>query len=653
LIRASVRFLVLLALLTLGASAPASAAQPLSAADAQTYRTAFDLARKGKWTEARKMAAAAKDPLLEEVIVWLDFQEPGRGGTFTELHRFLDKHPDWPQRSALRREAERQMPESLPASFVTDWFKDEPPLTGAGALKLGKALMQSGRHAEAAELARRAWVELPFSAQDERAFAAAFAPHLHPAEHIQRLDRLVWQGDEAGARRMFARLDAGTRSLAEARLALQNMRGNVDALVKNVPSVLQADPGLIYDRARWRRRKEQYDGAAQLLDRGPLNTPFAERLWAERDDAARRALDRGDAQLAYRIAKHHGVSSGAAFADGEFLAGFIALRFLHQPKTALGHFELLYAGVSSPISAARGAYWAGRAAEAMKDQAKAQQWYGFAARHGSTYYGQLAAQRLGWSEAPDLTDLPGILPEQKASFEAREMVRIVRALEQAGARDWTRPFFLRLVGEGAAGQDYQLAAELALELGRHDLALTAAKSGRGRVDMANYLFPTRPLPAALGTEEALLLSVMRQESAFDPEAVSSAGARGLMQLMPATAKSVAKQNGMAYQPDRLTQDPDYNIRLGSAYLASLLSDYGGSYVLALAAYNAGPSRVRQWIADHGDPRNPKVDAVDWVERISFSETRNYVQRIMETLAIYRHRLGAGRLALTLDQDLKR
>jgi soluble lytic murein transglycosylase len=526
-------------------------------------------------------------------------------------------------------------------------------LTGAGALKLGKALIQLGRQPEAAELARRAWVELPFSPLDERAFAATFAPHLHPAEHVQRLDRLLWQGDDAGARRMFQRVDAGTRALAEARLALQNMRGNVDALVKNVPSVLQADPGLIYDRARWRRRKEQYAGAAQLLDSGALNTPFAERLWAERDDAARRALDRGEAQLAYRLAKNHGVPSGAAFADGEFLAGFIALRFLHQPKTALGHFELLYAGVSSPISAARGAYWAGRAAEAMKDQAKTQQWYGFAARHGSTYYGQLAAQRLGWSEAPDLTDAPAILPERKARFEGREMVRIVRALEQAGARDWTRPFFLRLVGDGASGEDHLLAAELAMELGRNDLALTAAKSGRGRIEMAQYLFPTRPLPAALGAEEALLLSVMRQESAFDPAAVSSAGARGLMQLMPATAKSVAKRNGISYQPDLLTQDPDYNVRLGSAYLSSLLSDYGGSYVLALAAYNAGPSRVRQWIADHGDPRNPKVDAVDWVERISFSETRNYVQRIMETLAIYRHRLGAGRLALTLDQDLKR
>jgi soluble lytic murein transglycosylase len=651
--RATLRFIGFLVLLTLGASAPASAAQPLSAADAQTYRTAFDLARKGKWTDARKMAASAKDPLLEEVIVWLDFQEPGRGGTFTELHRFLEKHPDWPQRSALRREAERQMPESLPARVVIDWFKDEPPLTGAGALKLAKALMQAGRHAEAAELARRAWVELPFSAQEERAFAAAFGPHLHPAEHVQRLDRLLWLGDDAGARRMFSRLDAGTRALAEARLALQNMRGNVDALVKKVPSVLQADPGLIYERARWRRRKEQYVGAAQLLDRGPLNTPFAERLWAERDDAARRALDRGDAQLAYRIAKNHGVPSGAAFADGEFLAGFIALRFLHQPKTALGHFELLFAGVSSPISAARGAYWAGRAAEAMKDQAKTHQWYGFAARHSSTYYGQLAAQRLGWSEAPDLTDAPSILPEEKATFEAREMVRIVRALEQAGGRDWTRPFFLRLIGDGASGEDHLLAADLSLELGRHDLALTAAKSGRGRIDMAQYLFPTRPLPSALGTEEALLLSVMRQESAFDPAAISSAGARGLMQLMPATAKSVAKQNGMAYQPDRLTLDPDYNVRLGSAYLSSLLRDYGGSYVLALAAYNAGPGRVRQWIAEHGDPRNPKVDAVDWVERISFSETRNYVQRIMETLAIYRHRLGAGRLALTLDQDLKR
>ena len=652
-IRAILRLSGFLLLLTLGTSAPAAAAGPLSPADAQVYSAAFDLVRDDKWTEARKMAASAKDPLLEEVVIWLDFQEPGRGGTFTELHRFLEKHPDWPQRSALRREAERQMPESLPPRVVEDWFQDEPPLTGAGAEKLAKALIATGRNAEAAELVRRAWIELPFSPQDERSFSAAFGAHLHPADHIQRIDRLIWQGEDAAARRMYARVDAGTQALAEARLALRDMSRNVDGLVRKVPSVLQSDAGLIYDRARWRRRKEQYEGAAQLLDRGPLNTPFVERIWAERDDAARRALDRGDSHLAYRIAKSHGVPSGAAFADGEFLAGFIALRFLHQPKTALGHFELLYAGVSSPISAARGAYWAGRAAEAMKDQAKAQQWYGFAARHTSTYYGQLAARQLGWTDVPDPASAQAPAPEARAAFETREMVRIVRALEQAGAREWTRPFFLRLIGADAAPQDFVQAAGLATELGRQDLALTAAKTGRGNADMGDHLFPTWKLPAGLGTEEALLLSVMRQESAFDPQAVSSAGARGLMQLMPATARTVAKQNGLAYKADMLTGDPDYNIRLGSAYLSSLLADYGGSYVLSLAAYNAGPNRVRQWIDDHGDPRNPKVDAIDWVERISISETRNYVQRIMETLAIYRRRLGGPTLALTLDQDLKR
>ncbi len=652
-IRATLSFLALLALLAVGAALPVRAAQPLSPADAQTYRTAFELAGKGKWTEARKMAAGAKDPLLEEVIVWLDFQEPGRGGTFSELNRFLELHPDWPQRAALRREAERQMPEHLPPRVAIDWFKGEPPLTGAGARKLATALVQAGRAAEVAALVRSAWIELPFSPQDERLFAAAFGAHLHPADHVQRLDRLLWQGEDAAARRMFARVDAGTRALAEARLALQSMRGNVDALVKKVPAVLQEDPGLIYERARWRRRKEQYPGAAQILDRGALNTPFAERLWAERDDAARRALGRGDAKLAYRIAKNHGVASGAAFADGEFLAGWIALRFLRQPKAALGHFELLYAGVSSPISAARGAYWAGRAAEAMKDAAKAQQWYGLAARHGSTYYGQLAATRLGWSDGLDPIGAESVPPEARARFASKEMVRIVRALEQAGARRWTRPFFLKLIGEGASAEDHLLAAELAGELDRTDLALGAAKTARAKVEMADHLFPVRPLPPALGAEEALLLAVMRQESAFDPEAVSSAGARGLMQLMPATAKSVAKRNGIAYKPDRLTADPDYNVRLGSTYLASLLADYGGSYVLALAAYNAGPGRVRQWVAEHGDPRDPKVDPVDWVERIPFSETRNYVQRIMETLAVYRRRLGAAKLALTLDQDLKR
>jgi soluble lytic murein transglycosylase len=651
--RAILRLFGFIALLTLTDSTPAAAAPVLNPADAQTYHAAFEMVRAGNWTEARRLAATARDPLLNEVIIWLDFQEPGRGGTFTELYSFLQQHPDWPQRGALRREAERQMPEGLPPRVVVDWFKDEPPLTGVGAMKLATALISMGRNAEAAELIRHAWIELAFSPPEERTYASMFNSYLHPAEHVQRLDRLLWASDEAAVRRMFTRVDGGSRTLAEARLALRSMSKRADSAVRKVPVVLRNDPGLIYERARWRRRKEQYPEAAQILDRPAFNTPFSDRIWVERDDAARHALDRGDAHLAYRLAKNHGIKSGPAFADGEFLAGWIALRYLHQPKTALHHFELLYAGVSSPISAARGAYWAGRAAEAMNDKANAEQWYNIAVRQTSTYYGQLSARRLGLNEATDLPTLPPVAPETKAKFETREMVRMVRALEQVGAREWTRPFFLTLIGSRASPEDYLLAAELAIELQRPDLALTAAKSGRGTVNLVEHLFPVRPLPASLGVEEALLLSVMRQESAFDPTAVSSAGALGLMQLMPATAKTVAQRNGMAYKPGLLTDDPDYNVRLGSAYLSSLLSDYGGSYVLALSAYNAGPSRVSEWLAAHGDPRDSKVDAVDWVEAIPLSETRNYVQRIMETLAIYRHRLGAGKLALTLDQDLKR
>jgi soluble lytic murein transglycosylase len=651
--RAILRLFGFIALLTLVASSPAAAAPVLSPADAQIYRAAFDMVRAGNWSEARRLAAGARDPLLAQVIIWLDFQQPGRGGTFTELYSFLQQHPDWPQRAALRREAERQMPEGLPPKVVTDWFKNEPPLTGAGAMKLATALISLGRTTEAAELIRQGWIELAFSPTDERDFASKFSAYLHPAEHVQRLDRLLWTGDEAAVRRMFTRVDAGARTLAEARLALRAMSKRADSTVKKVPAVLRKDPGLIYERARWRRRKEQYAEAAQILDRPPFNTPFEDRIWVERDDAARHALDRGDPHLAYRLAKNHGIKSGPAFADGEFMAGWIALRYLHQPKVALHHFELLYAGVSSPISAARGAYWAGRAAEALNDKPKAEQWYTIAVRQTSTYYGQLSARRIGLSEVSDLATPPALTPQIKAQFEMREMVRIVRALEQVGAREWTRPFFLTLIGTGASPEDYLLAADLAMDLQRPDLALTAAKSGRGTVNLVDHLFPLRQLPASLGVEEALLLSVMRQESAFDPTAVSSAGALGLMQLMPATAKTVAQRNGMAYNPGLLTDDPDYNVRLGSAYLSSLLSDYGGSYVLALAAYNAGPSRVSEWLGTHGDPRDPKVDAVDWVEAIPLSETRNYVQRIMETLAVYRHRLGAGKLALTLDQDLKR
>jgi soluble lytic murein transglycosylase len=418
-----------------------------------------------------------------------------------------------------------------------------------------------------------------------------------------------------------------------------------------VPEDLIGDPGLVYERARWRRNKNRYEGVIELLDPPMPDAPHARRWWPLRKWAARQAYVKGDHAIAYRIAAGHGMERGLGFAEGEWLAGWFALRSLEdRPEVAYRHFEHLYRGVRSPISLARSAYWAGEAARALEArgakggwQAKAEDWYSKAVRHGTTFYGQMAGRRLGREIEIDIETAAAPAPDAmaRAAFEGREIVQVVRLLGALGETDLQKRFLLRLKYLAENAEDFVLVADLAQSQGRPDIAVSMAKAARSAgVMLFEDLFPSRRLSEAKGTEPALVLAVIRQESAFYDGAISRAGARGLMQIMPATARRVARQIKVRYSRKKLLSDPEYNLRLGRAYLADLTVQYGGSYILALAAYNAGPARANRWMKDFGDPRTPGVDPVDWIESIPFNETRNYVQRILESLVVYRQYLGA-------------
>jgi peptidoglycan lytic transglycosylase len=358
--------------------------------------------------------------------------------------------------------------------------------------------------------------------------------------------------------------------------------------------------------------------------------------------------------VGYRISNGFGATEGLTFAEGEWLSGWIALRSLDDYKVAYDHFTTLYAGVGTTISKARGAYWAGRAAEDMGDVATAQNWYRAAATNNTAYYGQLAAARLGSVDALTFAPMPRPTPAETAAFDKRELVRAVRLLGQLDQESRARPF-LTAMADGTSDPDtLRLTADLGRELHRDDLAVMVAKIARDKgVDLIDYLYPLRSVPAGPGPEQALTLAVIRQESAFELGAVSPAGALGLMQLMPSTAKHVAKSEKLRYRKQDLTRSAEYNMRLGRAYLQELLDHFDQSYVLAIAAYNAGPDRVSGWISQYGDPRDHGVDVVDWIETIPISETRNYVQRVLENLQVYRHRLGEVQVAQSLQQDLLR
>lgn len=646
--------LVLMAALALLPRAVVAETERLTAADLQLYRSAFAAADKDRWAEARRLAGQARNPLPGKVIQWLDLTRPGPGRSFEEYRLFLKQNPHWPGQTTLLAQAERAMPDSLPVDQVLQWFGEREPLTIQGTMQLARALLARRLEKQAVALIRRGWVQLSVSKDDEKAFLARYGRYLRAQDHVARLDRLLWDEQQDAARRMMPRVDSAHQLLAEARLRLMTMDPGVDGAVRRVPRELMRDPGLLYDRARWRRRKGLYEEVAELLDPPPVNVPRPELMWPEKEDAARRALARGDVSVAYRLASSHDTTDGLSFAEGEWLAGWIALRFLEDRKVAYEHFTRMFAGVSTSISRSRAAYWAGRAAEDMGELALAQSWYDRAAQNLTTYYGQLAAHRLGRTDAFRFPPLPEPGKDEQARFAKRELVRIVRLLKQLDQLDRARPFLLRMADDARTPEEGRLVADLAQETDRDDLAVAVAKSLRLKgTELVEYLYPLRRIPDGSGPEKGLVLAVMRQESAFAVDAVSPAGARGLMQLMPSTAKHVASQLKLAYSKERLIDDPHYNVVLGRAYLDELVRSFRGSYVLAIASYNAGPSRAVEWVRQYGDPRDYGIDVVDWIESIPFPETRNYVQRVLENLQVYRHRLGDTQVALSLEQDLSR
>ncbi len=631
----------------------------LSADDEKLYRQAFDAAQKDHFDWALAAAGKAHSKLLDKVLHWLEYTRPNSGATFGEITDFIRANPDWPQGPVLLRRAEEAISVATPDSAVLAWFSDHAPQTVDGAMAFGKALIDAGERERAAKLLRKAWVNGDFGPLQEREFLANFRDLLTEQDQIARLDRLLWGHLDTAAQQQMRRVDDGEKALAKARMALADGASNAVSLAANLPDRLKDAPGLVYELLRYRRQHDMDDQAIALLKRPLREMVHPELWWVERAILARRALEQGRISQAYELARDHGQTEGAAFADAEWLSGWIALRFLGDRQIALDHFSRMYEHVRTAQSRSRAAYWAGRSAEALGKGDDAVRWFNLAAQHVTTFYGQLAASKIDHGQLWPLPADPLPSAEDIRDFEHQELVKAARMLGEIKETDLLRPFMLRMTEMAKTPGERALAAGLATTLGRADIAVTVAKqSERLGVPLIASGYPIPPLRVGKKPEQALVLGLIRQESAFHFEAVSSAGARGLMQLMPATAAKVAKALKVAFKrksalASALTQNPGLNVKLGSAYLNNLLDEFNGSYILSVAAYNAGPSRVKKWIRDMGDPRNPAVDAVDWIESIPYSETRNYVQRVLEGVQIYRRRLGATDLARSLEGDLKR
>ena len=623
--------------------------------DLQAAKSAYEAGEKGQWAAQREASNRVKDPLLNCILIWQRLVSGGSGSSFDEIDAFLKAFPEWPSRERLVSRAEETMSPGTNDREVINWYGKQTPATTEGATRLAESLLDLGRREEAVKLIRKTWVDANFGDQQEVIFYKKFKDHLTKKDHIDRLDRLVWAGREVPAKRMYPKVGTEYRALAEARFALRNVTNGVDGALKRIPANLMDDPGLAYDRLRWRRIKNRDEEAFATFRAPPAAVKVnPARWWGERSIMARRALMKGYITDAYRIAANHNLKSGPELLDAEWMAGWIALRFLKDDAIAYTHFSNVYREARQPISKSRGAYWAGRASEAVKDSERARYWYRTAFKNPTTYYGQLAATKLPREDTINMPPPPHTDPIVEKSFSDHELVRAIRIIDAAGMNNMLRPFIRQLADIGKTPDWLANVAELAYETGKADISIYAAKRAETEgVSLLQAGFPILKSQRMNETDRPLVHAVIRQESLFNNAAISSAGARGLMQLMPATAKQMAKKNDVTFVHERLTEDADYNVHLGQTYLADLVNEFNGSYILALAAYNAGPSRARQWMRDYGDPRESTVDAIDWIEMIPFSETRNYVQRVLENLQVYRYMMSPTQVALTPDSMLRR
>jgi soluble lytic murein transglycosylase len=644
--------------LALGATAvwaqePQGAA--MASAERALYRQALAAAEEGRWRKARALAQQGDHALATKIVDWLYYRQRGTPASFAEVAAFVDANPEWPWRGTLRRNAERSLPgTNFDDAEVLAWMERWPVLSPEGRAVLGGILRRAGRNDEGTGVLRRLWLEDDLPRRQEQALWRSHRALFSSEDNVRRLDRLLWTGELGAARRMLLRVNGAHRAVAEARIALRQSAGNVDTLIARVPETQAGNAGLAFERVRWRRRKGMDERAREILVKPPDDLVRPDLWWREGRIQVRRAIADGHITDAYRIASRHDLEDGGDFAEAEWLAGWVALRFLREPATGLAHFMRMRAVVGFPVSIARAAYWAGRAAAAMGEPDEATAWYREAARHWSTYYGQLAMQTLGEAAQLTLPPPPAVAIEDAEALQADEVAQAARLLVELGFPRLADPFVLHLEGRAETASQRELVAVLSLSLERTDLSVRVGKrAARAGIHLVPRTYPLVDLPQIDGVETALVLAIARQETLFRADAVSPAGALGIMQLMPATARIVARSIDLRFNRGKLLSDPAYNATLGGSHLANLIANYDGSYVLAVAAYNAGEGRVNRWMRANGDPRDDDVDVIDWVETIPFEETRNYVQRVLESLQVYRRVGPRSDEALRLAEDLAR
>ena len=612
----------------------------------------FNLAKKSiqlmeqrKWKSAEQSAIKAKDKSIYNFIRWKHLLTTGNTLSFVDYKKFIEAKPDYPRINRIKYLAEHKMSsKELSANSIIEWFEKHPPFSGFGSIILGEAHLLKGNTLEGKKLIKEGWITADLSRSDMKFFRKKFKKILNSSDYIKRADYLAYENKYWDLKRMLRYLPKDYELLYTARQLLMSRSYGVDSAISKVPQKLKDNHGLNYDRLKWRRKRGRVDGSLEILLKIKNTKEYMvrpDKWWVERGIIGRSLIYKKKYETAYKVVSNHGLSEGPEYAEAEWMSGWIALSFLNDPILAENHFNNFYKNVGYPISLSRGAYWLGRTYEKIGKKELALEWYKESSKFLTTYYGQLSHLKINPSEEITLDNLMEVDKKYAEKFYKKEVVKIIYLLDELNKNKYTKHLLRGLANDNVMLGSEVLAAKLATDISRFDFAIQISKIASYEKRFHNkYNYPIISTPKYINgrkiPESAFILSIIRQESEFDTSAHSHAGAQGLMQLMTYTAKVVAKQAKLPYSKSRLTSDPEYNVNLGSHYIAGLILEYDGSYPFAIAAYNAGPKRVRYWKKINKNPQKKQIDYIDWIELIKFKETRNYVQRVLENYNVYRY-----------------
>jgi len=617
----------------------------LSKRDFKIATQIFKAIEKKKWKKALNLSKKSRDKTLYNLVNYLYLIRPSNGASFNDYFLFINNNQNFPRINRLRYLAEHKINLSTNSpSTIIKWFDDKDPLSDFGKIKLGEIYLKQGDIEKGSRLIKEGWIKAKLSKSDLKYLRKKYKKVINVSDNIKRADWHAWEGKHWDVQRMLRYLPKDETALYRARQLLMSRSYGVDNAIAKVPDKFKNNIGLKYDRLKWRRKRGRLDSSLEILFNLPKNSAKLvrpDKWWKERSILARSLIYKKKYALAYKVANNHSLIEGPEFAEGEWLSGWIALTFLDDPNLAMQHFKNFYDNVGYPISLSRGAYWIAKTYQEINNKQKANEWFVEASKYLNTYYGQLALKEIDPDNKFHLESQKKVPEKYIKEFNKNSLVNIILLLKELNETKYAKDFLNHLSSLDIEKGSEILAGKLAVKIERYDYAIQIAKRASYEKRFYNDLnYPLMETPKVVNQKRMpkpeLILAVIRQESEFDQNAHSYAGARGLMQLMTYTAKLVAKQAKLPYIKKNLKDDPEYNMKLGSYYLAGLLEAYEGSYPFALAAYNAGPKRVKYWKKINGDPQKGDIDYVNWIELIKFKETRNYVQRVLENVNVYKY-----------------